>query len=221
MGLLLLFFPQQGQPSIAGVNLALAESDLWPALNATSSMDAIFWAQSDIYEWFDEAAKNMARKIGAFVNYDTSITIAEGTNAYTLPATHINTVEADIAGLVLKPRNIQELEALDASWPTTEDPVDSFIEDQVGMDTFTTYPIPDASDDGKTLGLVMQAVPADITTSNAFVGAPGVLREYFTFSAIAEARAKESPAQMKEIAQWLRGVVDMMDQTLSGIWAHQ
>jgi len=41
---------------------------------------------------------------------------------------------------------------------------------------------------------------------------------YFTFYALAEARAKQSSAQMEETAQAFRGLVDQYEQTMAGLW---
>ena len=64
----------------------------------------------------------------------------------------------------------------------------------------------------------MREEPAAVSPTNAIVFAPPVLREYFTFYAIAEARSEESHAAMPEVSKWLRSVLDMMDQAITGLW---
>src|SRR5207249_3191346 len=95
---------------------ALIVSDLWPPLNATSEADAVYWTEAELYEWIDEAVKRLAQR-GYFVVYDTSLTTATGTKNYTLPTGHVGTIQADIAGRLLRARNVQELEAFDSAWP--------------------------------------------------------------------------------------------------------
>lgn len=217
--LLLLFFGTQAAPAQPGyVNLALAEQDLWPALNATSANDAIYWNDAEIFNWFDEAAKRMARQLGVFVVYDQSLSSVLGNSAYTLPASHVNTIQADLAGFVLRPRTLHELEALDATWNTTAGPPTAFVEDTQGLQQIALYPAPDAPNSNKAIGLVMQQLPPDISVSAAILNAPQCMREYYTFWALAEARMQESPAAMPEVAQWLRGLVGIMDQTIAGLW---
>lgn len=217
MGLLVLFWPQQpAAPQLGFVNLSLAEQDMWPALNATSAADAVFWADPEIFDYFDECAKKLARGTPLFVTYDSTLSSISNQGNYALPIYHVNSIQVDLAGAVLYPRTVKELEALDAGWQGTTGTPTSFLEDVGGLVYITLYPAP--STGGAAINIVMQRLPNDVSVGSAIIFAPQVLREYFTFYAIAEARAKESPSQMPEISQWLKGVLGMMDQAIGGLW---
>ncbi len=215
--MLLLIFTNQPAPAIAGfVNASTVINDIWPPLNARSEADAVFWTAAQMYEWFSEAAKRLASECGIFVVRDTSITVATGTATYNLPPEHEKTIQCDLAGAVLYPRSVQEIEALDSGWPATTGAVEAFLHDVEGVEKITLYRKPLVGDNGKAIGLVMRVIPDDVTPVLALLEASPFLSEYFTFSLLAEARSIETRAQMPEIAKWLRGLADMMRDAIRG-----
>lgn len=213
MGLLLLF-PLSLGPSSTGVNLQVLLGELWEPLNATGPVDAIFWTPTDFYQWFSEAKNKLARTCGVFVRYDTSQTTAAAQSQYNLPSDHASTLQVDVAGTILRPRNIQQLEALDDAWPTTPGTPQAFIQAVDGQPGLTLYPTPQVADGSKTVGVVEHSIPADITLANALLALPVPMREYFRFYALGEARAKESKGQMQETAQWFKGLTGLMEQAV-------
>lgn len=210
--LLLIFTNQPAPPSPGYVNAGVVIGDLWPPLNAAGPADAVFWTEEQLYEWFNESAKRLAVSGAVFVVRDTSLTSANGVPTYNLPSSHQATIQADLDGVVLKPRNVQELEALDSTWPTTTGAPVAFLQDVEGIKKITLYRLPDSSSAGKTIGLVMRALPAEVTAAAGFLEAPPALSEFFTFSILSEARsgAVETRAQMPEISAWLKGLADTM-----------
>lgn len=217
--LLLFFVPQPAIAQAGYINTALVVGDLWAPLNARSQADAVYWTEAELYEWIDEAVKKFARRHGAFVVYDTTLTTAAAVQNYDLPATHLNTIQADLNGKVLRARNVQELEALDSGWPTaTPAEPKAFVQDTQGVTRLTVYPAPSVPFQSLPIGLAMAQLPATITAATAILAAPPALREYFTFSALAEARAKESQASMDEVADWLRSITGLIEQVAEGLW---
>ncbi len=214
--LLLLFAPQPIPPSPGYVNANVVIGNLWPPLNANGPDDAVFWTQEQMIEWFNEAGKRLSGSGGVFVVRDTSLTSVLSTASYVLPDAHQATIQADLDGKVLKPRTVQEVEALDATWPTTAGAPDAFLLDVEGTKTITLYAVPDSPSAGKTIGLVMRSLPPDVTQGNAFLAAPAFLAEFFTFSLLSEARSPsvETRAQMPEVSAWLKDLADMMIQAI-------
>lgn len=219
--MLLLFVAPQPAPASPGfINTALLVGDLWAPLNARGPADAIFWTEDQLYEWIDEAIKRFARKHAAFVVYDTSLTSASGVADYTLPADHLCTFQADLAGRYLRARNVQEIEQLDAQWTTAAAGVPkAFLEDTKGLVQITLYPKPNVASSSKAIGLTMAKVPATISKTAAILAAPPIIRDYFSFYALAEARAAETNASMDEIAVWYRQLVDQLDQVAEHLWS--
>lgn len=214
---MLLLLINQPAPAQAGfVNASAVIGSIWPPLNASGPADAVFWTQEQMIEWFNESARRLAGSGGVFVVRDTSLVALLGTPTYNLPDAHVATIQADLAGTVLKPRTVQEIEALDATWPTTAGAPDAFLLDVEGTKTITLYKLPDAANAGKTIGLVMRELPAEISAAGGMLAAPPFLAEYFTFSLLSEARsgATETRAQMPEISGWLKGLADMMVQAV-------
>lgn len=216
----LLFSPAPGAPSAEYVNFAQVLGDLYPRLNATSQTDAVYWNDAEIYQWFDEATQRLARSAGVFVARDTSISVVNSQGAYDLPSDQISTIQADLAGVVLRPRTVEELEALDADWPAAIGPPSpsAFVQNVLGVGVVALYPAPGAADSGNTLALVIHVAPATVSASNTLLSAPSVLQDYFGFYALAEARAKESRGAMPEVADWLRSVTALYEQAIEGYW---
>lgn len=218
--LLLLFINQPAPPAASYVNLAVMAKDLWPPLNAVSEADAIFWSEAELYQWINDAVNRLADNAPLFVVYDQSLAAATGVGAYAQPSKFIATLQADLAGTVLRARNVQQLEALDDNWPTSAGTPEAFALDSQGERQLRLYKTPSAPSNGLLVGQVMQTLPATVNASNAILAAPTCLREYLSFSALAEARAKETRAQMPEISAWLRGLVGMMDKAIVGYWGN-
>ena len=218
--MLLLFIAPQPAPANPGyINAALAVGDLWAPLNARGPSDAIFWTESELYNWIDEAVQRFARKHGSFVVYDTSLTSVAGDADYALPASHIRTYQADLNNNILRARNAQEAQALDSGWTTAaDDEPRAFLLDTAGLNQLTLQPPPSVTFGALSIGLVMAQLPATVTAATAILAAPPVLRDYFTFYALAEARRKESNASMDEVSKWLLSIVDLIDQAAAAVW---
>lgn len=218
--MLLLFVSTQAAPATAGfINMSLVVGGLWPPLNANGPTDAIFWTEEELYAWIDEATKRLARRLGAFVVYDTSLSTIASTPDYNLPASHISTIQADLHGKVLRARNVQELEALDSNWPaaTPAEPK-SFVEDTHGLDRLTLYPEPDALNESLPIGLLIQKMPSEVTKANGILSVPDCLQDYFAFFALGEARSKESNASMDETAEWFKNLTQTYEQAITELW---
>jgi hypothetical protein len=216
--MLLLFFahPPSGTPAI--VNMAVVVGGLWEPLHSSSAGDAIFWTESELYQYIDEAAKRLGRTFQVFTSYDQSLTAANGTRDYTLDPRHVSTQQADLAGTVLRPFTAHELDSLSSTWPTDSGTPKRFLEDTSGVFTLTLHPIPGAGDTGKAIGLVENKIPIDISVSAAILQAPQVMREYFTFYALSKAHAKEGRAQMQETGAFFKSLVELMETTIADYW---
>ncbi len=215
-----IFFILSGPPTVGYVNAALVVSQLWAPLNANSAADAVWWTEDELYQWIDEAAKKLARRLGVFVDFDnTTIQTTAGQKDYTLPVTHIATIQADLNNSILRARNVQDLEALDSAWTTAaSDRPKAFLEDTQGLTRLTLYPPPSVAFESLFVGLTFQRVPDDVAASSPALRAPAVLQDYFWLRALAEARAKETNASMEEVSQWLNQIADQYEQVMRGIW---
>ncbi len=218
--MILLFFPS-APPAAAGfINTATLVGDLWPPLNATGPTDAVFWAEDELYQWIDEGAKKLARNLGVFVDYDDStIQTVANVKDYALPTNHVATIQADLNKTTLRARNVQDLEALDAGWPSTPgSKPKAFLEDTLGLARLTLYPPPDVANESLFVGLTLQKIPPEITAATAILVAPPAIQDYFAFYALAEARSKETNASMEEISQWLLSICSQYEDVMRGLW---
>lgn len=207
--MLLLFFSNgPAAASLGNVNSATLINNLWPPLNAASEVDAVFWTESELREWFNEAGRRLAGMAGVFVSRDTSLSSSVGVSSYGLPSAHQATIQADLAGAVLRPRTVHEVEALDATWPTTAGEPAAFLEDVEGVKKITLYPLPNLAADALAINLLIRSIPSEVTVASGYLAVSPALAEYFTFQILAEARAKEGRAQMPEISAWLHGIAN-------------
>jgi hypothetical protein len=198
--------------------MALVANDLYSALNAAGPGDLVFWTQAELYLYIDEAAQRLARTCGVWVERDTTTITEAGEGVYALPPAQVSTVQADLNGLVLQPRTVAELEALDASWPLTEGPPVAFVQNLQGLAQIVLYPAPDDNNGGLSVGLILREFPIAPTASNPFLAAPTCVREYFTFRALEAARGKQSKAEMPDVAAWIGKTAGMLEQVMTELW---
>lgn len=220
MSLLLLFWPDQAPPPAPSViNMNLVLNDMYAALNATGAQDLVFWTPTEIFGYFDEGLKRLARNMALFVVYDQSLKTVALQGNYDLPDAQVSTVQCDLNGFILRARNVQQLEALDSQWPTTTGEPKSFLQDVRGTGTLTLYPRPNTANANKFIGLVMHVEPPDLT-NGGFLIAPNILQEYFTFYALGEARNAETKGQMQDSSKFFKGLVDLLNQTFEAMWGN-
>ncbi len=212
MPLLLLI---QGAP-LVGLDLAAVIDDALPTLGAAAIADLIFWDEYELYDWLDEAAKELARTCGVFVVRDASISIQPNTPVYAVPTGHLSTIHASAGARSLLPATVQELEALDDNWPDTVGASpERFLTDE-GTEQIRVYPKPTAA--AGALALIFHRYPATVVKGSAVVSAPRAVREYFLFHVLAEARDKESKAAMPEVSAYFRQLADLHRQAIQGYW---
>lgn len=216
--LALLFAPQAAPPSLEFINLALVLGETYPALNAAGPNDLVFWTETELYEYLDEAQSRLARTCGVFVQRNTSVTSEANTGTYSLPANHVATVQADLGGVVLRPRTVHELEALDALWPATVGTPAAFVQDLMGLGEIVLYPAPGSNYGNLAVGLVQRLLPPALSSSNGVLAAPTCIQEYFVLSAIAAARGKQSKAEMPDVAAWLQKITGTMEAAMTEYW---
>jgi hypothetical protein len=119
--MLLLLIPQGGGTTGLDCANAVADAVYRLGLQNLAELQAgnAYVTEAELYQWADEAAKRLSYDVGLFVVYDTSITVSPGTAVYQLPASHVFTLMAALAGQLLRPTAVGALWALDANWPTT------------------------------------------------------------------------------------------------------
>lgn len=210
--------PQGGGGLAGNVNLMPVLDYVHTSLNASGSNDLIFWADTELYQYMDEGAQRLSRIVGCFVDHDTSLVSATNVGSYALPTNQVATVQADLEGTTLRPRTVRELNALDASWAsTTGEPV-AFVQDVQGTAHIQLYPAPTSPYNGLTIGLVLHFYPPTISQATPVISVSPVVQDYFGLRAIAGARGKQSKGEMPDVAEWLRGLGDWMEQVMLEVW---
>jgi hypothetical protein len=214
--MLILLFPQgvagSGLDTAASVNDALYRL----GFQGAADIAAPGWVTVvELYQWADEAAKGIAYKSGVFLTEDVSITAVPGTAVYALPATHVFTIAAWLAGVPLRATAVRDLWALDGNWPTSAGDAQRFSLDAGSVGTVTLYPNPLV---GGVLAQICQEFPPAIALGSSAIALPTVLVDYFTYAMLAGARGKESEAAMPEMASHFEQRMRLYEQVIEHLW---
>lgn len=191
--------------------------DVVPTLNASSVSDLIFWTEDQLYEWGNQAAKQLA-ELGCLVFADSSVSVVAGTAEYSLPAYHIATLYAYAGDRVLLPMNVDELDALDSDWTNTlGTALKNFLLTE-GLEKVTVYPTL-YSGHSATLTLICQKHLAEISSSaNYVLSIPEPLREYFVLAILAAARGHEGDGRMPDVTEAAGAIMGIIGQTAAELW---
>jgi len=189
-------------------------------LGAQAWDDLEWLTESELYTYFDEAAKQLARS-GVFVDEDSTVTLSAGESQYTTPAGWISSVRVSGAQGVLRPASTFELEALDSAWETAQGPPYRYSMDAGPLGTVTLYPQPTANQQHETLTHVYHRFPPDVSTAQTAVPVPEPVADYFAYFALQRARGKESEGAMPEMAAHFAERVQMYEQILASYWGEQ
>jgi hypothetical protein len=219
MSLLLLFQGQGTAPTL--VDVADIINGLVPGFNAASLETLSVVTEDEMYEFADEAAQRLARKIGMFVERDATLTITGADPTVATPAGHLSTIQAswdsDGAGAwqPLVSSAVNELEALDASWESRAGDPERWTQDQEGTETIRVYKVP-AADTG--LALIYHELHDTISSAATTFNVPTPIGDYLTYSIIGEVRGQENDEAMPEVAEYARGRAKAYEDIFEQYW---
>jgi hypothetical protein len=209
--------PTAGSGQVLDAALSLTDAIYRLGFMSAQEVTSVSWVTAaELYQWADEAAKELAYAAGVFLTYDVSITTAEGEGSYALPATHVFTVAAWLGSRPLRITAVRDLWALDATWPTTAGNATRCSFDAGGVGTVTLYPNPVSG--GDTLGQVCQELQATLAAGSSTIALPTVLQDYFTYAMLAGARGKESEAAMPEMAAHYAERLKLYERVIEHLW---
>lgn len=201
------------------VNASLCELDAWFRLGFQSiaELQLSQWlAQSELYQFADDALKRLARATGTFVTYDASTIVTSLQSVYLLPAGHVFTESAWLQfGGHLRITPVSELFALDQAWSIAAGASTRISFDAAGAERAVLYPVPNA---GGTLCQVMALVPPTVSGSSASIPISPATQDYFTYAMLAGARGKESDSAMPEVAEHIRERMRAYEAIFTQLW---
>ena len=138
-----------------------------------------------------------------------------------LPTRHLSTIHAaqddDGAGDFqrLDPASPAELEGLDASWETVAGTPTHWTQGHQGLETLRSYPV---SADNRDARLVYHEHLAAIPKGPATLTLPEVLRQYFFYAVLGEARRQEGEEAMPEVAEYCGERVRLLESVFGEYW---
>lgn len=201
------------------ISTALCISDSWFRLGFLSLVDLnvpTWVTPAELYQFADDALKRLARVTSIFVTYDTSVVVALGISFCQLPAGYVFADSAWIVGgTQLRITSTADLFALDQAWSLTPGAPRRISFDAAGANRAALYPVPIGSG---TLGIVMGAVPATVTSAAPTIAVSPVMADYFTYAMIAGARGKESDSAMPEVAAHIQERMTMYESIFTQLW---
>jgi hypothetical protein len=197
------------------VDVSELVEELFPALNATAAADLLFWTETELYQWADEAVKRLARKAAVFVER-TQDTDAPANSAHNLDERDLAVIECGWNGAALSPATVRELEALDENWEEADAGTPAkYATDFLGLGQVRLYPPPSAAG---VLDLITLQVPEEITSAAAELRAPEPVKEILRLRMLQEARGREGDGAMPEVAERLGKLADVLELVAVRIW---
>lgn len=215
--MLILLLAPQGSGAQTVFDLRDVLGELYRQLGASGSADLEFWTEDELYRYFDDASKRLARNTGCFVVRDVAISTAIGTAEYTNSSRHLSTLHVSYLTDSLNQGTVEEIEALDPDWQAAANAAPARAVQYTGLATLRLYPPPDAV---KLLPVVQHEFPLAVSASSTGVAAPVALRDYWRFWAQGEARGKESKGAMPEVAQWMHRLTDLYEDVARSYWGN-
>ena len=189
---------------------------LLSSLNETSLGAMSWWNSAELYQYAEDANQRLGRECPIYaVVYTVPVTAAVAT--YGLPARFVRMVLVDEDGLDLIQTNLFALEAMDPLWKVTAYvTAERYCLDSDGPQTIRVYPIPQIG--GKTLRLIFQAMPQEITPMGSVVDLPAALAEFFHWSVLGKARSREGRAAMPEVAGVAQQMAGLFEAAAKDVW---
>ncbi len=204
---------------VVGVNFADLMQEILPLLNAGSLPKLTVSNETELYEWADEKAQGLARRIGIFVERDASLQVSQDEAQIDTPARHLSTLHvwktSNNQWIPLYPTSIAELDALNVGWETTTAEPSKWTQDQQGTVKIRVYPTAQVD---TPLAAVYHEHPDTISVSQAQLTAPAIVRDYFLWELVGEARSKQTDEMMPEVAQYARERADLYEQLFGYLW---
>jgi hypothetical protein len=175
-----------------------------------------WYVMDEIHEYADDELKRLAVTYGYFVELAAPLVTTAGQATYSQPADHIATVHAAFTWALLRSMTVGEAEALDGNWTTRTAAAPTNWMVDVSLDQIRLYHAPAGVG---LLDRIYFGHPDRISSSNTV--APGLcpgVADLIALTAAAEARRRESDAQMPEVAQALDAIAALYRAAIQAYW---
>ncbi len=212
------FLPGDTDPNsdtnAGGIDIAqVIDEALW-SLHAASRADLVFWTETGLIQWLDEAVKRLASIAGVFIGRSVTLT-APGSATSALPLQHIATLHVTVDGVSIRPANTMELEARDTAYQTTQGTPDAWYEDLLGAGVLGLAPVPDSE---LPLAEIYEGWPTALDAGQTMVAAPAPFKGYLAMCLLAEAYGTEGELEAPDIAAHCRGRVAMYHELMQSYY---
>jgi len=192
---------------------------LYPRLHAVSDADLVWWTKADLIGWINEGITQLCHRADILVYRNTADSTASGDKLYDLPAGALKVVDVAVAGQPLRPASMAELDALDHTGEATfrdegARPTHWFNEG-LGLAQIGLYPVPIAAEQ---ISKVYAGEPGAELAEGSTIPLPDLLAGYLMDYALERAYAKRGEAGMPEVAEHLRGKLEIYYAAAAAYW---
>jgi hypothetical protein len=188
------------EPTVAWSELLAC---LYPRLHAADASTLVWWTESDLRNWANEALQLLARQALLFIRRDTGTLTVSGQREYPLPQRHLATIHATYNDRPLLPTDRAQIDSLDygadaAACLTGQFPK-RWYEDTLGVHASVgVYPSPF---DASTLAVIFSQAPEALTSTASTMPIPYCLAAFVEDYVLGEAWNHDSDFAMPELAQ--------------------
>lgn len=192
------------------VNATSILTDAATPLGAQTLSDLFtMWDGNELYDVLDRASQHLARHAGVRVQYQAVGALAAGQAVYAVPANYISPLAEFIGGAHADRKTVAQLEALSAEFlAMVSDVPDSTVLDLDGSHMVRVFPAPGVS--GATLEMLHHAMLPAVSWLAPTINVPEFLGEYLFLSAVRDAREREGPHQLLDVAQTADQMMQMI-----------
>jgi hypothetical protein len=189
-----------------------------PALGLASAGDiSTYWPGEELYTAMDRAAEDLCRHATMRVEAASVGDTASGQAVYAMPPRTLQPIAVICDGEHLADRAPDQLEALSALWQShVTDRPHAAVYGLDGVQAFRLTPTPASSGAPLTL-LGVTRVPS-ISGATPTISVPYVMGEYFYLSIVREARSREGPASMREVATAADQIMALIERAAADLW---
>jgi|SRR5215831_4223838 len=197
------------------INVTQVVDELLPSLHAATRAELVFWTETDLLQWVDEAAKRLSRVAYCFIERDTATTTVLGQTRYPLPARHVTTLHVSYGMTPIRPSGILELEMRDSVFGMTQGTPDHWFEDLQAGAQIGLSPVPNVI---SSIPIIFAAYPPEINIGNQQLSAPVPLKGYLAMSVLEQAYKREGEMEEADVAAHCMARRQMYEQILSNYY---
>jgi hypothetical protein len=207
-------------PVEAAISWADIVACLYPRLHATNEVTLVWWTESELRSWANQALQVLSREALLFVRRNTDIQTSPSQRLYSLPTRHVATIVVSCGSKLLRPTDSYLLDMLDYSATVAvcdvgESPKRWYEDATGGNKQIGIYPSPSAA---VSVGLILLQQPEPLTSTASTIPVPQCIRAFVEDWVLGHAWASNTDFAMPELSNHLLQKQSMYLDVLRQYW---